>query len=359
MMNDECVKHANYSSFIIYHSKDMKDFQDIEKKFFRENRPYWALFDAKGKRKSCTSEQIMKMAGEERVKESFKFLETVLEDEGDGVYKIQMRTSENAGKGQIEDIFQYGDEVEPIQTHRGGDRAERSGGGGKVAGIGALGSIAGIEMIMGLTNAGRTEADRLREEKHTLQMELLESRFKIGNLEAQVAAPAAVDSSWSEFIKGVVQDNSELLLDRILPEGKGERTRIAAVKSKKPIIAPPKRETVVKKATNTEGSPKSNAQARLTAVFENMSQYFPDENPVDVLERLDPIFEDLTALFPDDNPLDVIEVVLELAHSKTGKTMVVPIINQKLAKRAAALEAVNDEDDEDDEDDEEGDGDDE
>ena len=88
-----------------------------------------------------------------------------------------------------------------------------------------------------------------------------------------------------------------------------------------------------------------------------MSQYFPDENPVDVLERLDPIFEDLTALFPDDNPLDVIEVVLELAHSKTGKTMVVPIINQKLAKRAADLEAEGN--DGDDEDDEEGDGDDE
>jgi hypothetical protein len=333
----------------------MKDFQDIERIFTREKRPYWTLHDAKGKRRSNTPLHIMKMTDEkERLTESFNYLSTVLEDEGDGVYKIFLRTSESANKGQVEQEFLYGEDVEPVQSHRGGDRAERSSGGGKVAGIGALGSIAGLEMIMGITNAGRAEADRLREEKQQLQMDLLESKFKIGNLEAQVAAPAATDNSWSEFIKGVVQDNSELLLDRILPEGKGERTRIAALKSRKPIIVPPKREKTEKKAAHTEESTKSTARARLTAVFENMAQYFPDENPVDVLERLDPIFEDLTALFPDDNPLDVIEVVLELAHSKTGKSMVVPIIEKKLAERAKASEAEDD----DDEDDTEGDDDD-
>jgi hypothetical protein len=330
----------------------MKDFQYIQKVFDREKRPFWALHNAKGKRLSCTSDDIMKMSDKEaQLTESFNFLETVLEDEGDGVYKIFLRTSENAGKNQIEQIFQYGEDVEPIHTaSRGGDRAERSNGGGKVAGIGALGSIAGLEMIMGLTNAGRTEADRLREEKHTLQLELLESKFKIGNLEAQVAAPAAVDNSWSEFIKGVVQDNSELLLDRILPESKGERTRIAALKSRKPIIVPTKREKTAKKVAPTEGSSKATAQARLTAVFENMATYFPDDNPVDVLERLEPIFEDLNDLFPYDNPLDVIEVVLELARSKMGKSMVMPIISEKLAKRAEAMEAEGDDEEGDDDD---------
>jgi hypothetical protein len=341
----------------------MKDFQDIERVYLREKRPYWALHNAKGKRVSCTSDDIMKMTDKEaRLSESFKFLETVLDDEGDGVYKIYLRTSENAGKGQIEQVFQYGEDVEPIPTTtRSNDRAREP----KAAGLGALGSIGGLEFIMGLTNQGRSEADRLREEKHELQIKNLKYEMTIAGLEAQVNAPAASDNGWSDIIKGVVQEHSDLILDRFLPEAEG-RTKIAALKSKRPIEVPKKKaktamtqrdgDASAKKGADTEGG-KTENQKRLLVVFENLAQTFPDDNPIVTLERLPEVFADIDDLFPDEDPITVIEVALEMMRSKQGKAMIVPMVQSKLKKLARLAEAEDDNDDDDD-DDEEGDGDD-
>lgn len=347
----------------------MKDFQDIERIFNREKRPFWVLFDAKGKRRSCTSDGIMKMSDpKERLTESFKFLEEVLEDEGDGVYKIQLRTSENAGKQQIENTFQYGEYVEPVTVSRGVERTERKASGG--GSIGALGSIGGLEFITGLMQNGRSEADRLRDEKNELKLELMEKKFQIAGLEAQVNAPAATESGWGDIIKGVFQDHSMDILDRIFPEER--TTAIATLRSRRRITVDeptPKREKRTEKRTEkrnviarneatqrdaptatAKDVPKSgksdkSPQARFTAAFQKMEVHFPDENPIDVLEALNPIFDDVAELFPDDNPLDVLEIVLKMARSKMGKTMIVPMVQKELDK--LALEKSIDDENED------------
>ena len=352
----------------------MKDFNDIERIFNREKRAFWVLYDAKGKRRSCTPDSIMKMSdAKERLAESFKFLEEVLEDEGDGVYKIQLRTSENAGKQQIENTFQYGEYVEPVAPV---SRTERSAPAKPAnQGIAGLNSIAGFEFINGLMQNGRSEADRLRDEKNELKLELMEKKFQIAGLEAQVNAPPQTDNGWNDIIKGVFQDHSDIIIDRLLPEG-DKTTKIATLRSRRPIEVekprkkqPQNQETKrdAPRATATEGvktkETKETAktpQARMTAIFEDMAAHFPDDNPLDVLERLDPIFDDVTDLFPDDDPLDVLTVVLKMARSKMGKTMIVPMVQKELNRLAEQRDADADQgDDEDDyDDDEEGDGDD-
>ena len=348
----------------------MKDFQDIERIFNREKRAFWVLFDAKGKRRSCTSDSIMKMSdAKERLTESFNFLQEVLEDEGDGVYKIQLRTSENAGKQQIENTFQYGEYAEPVtavtRTERGAERKPAN------QGIAGLNSIAGFEFINGLMQNGRGEADRLRDEKHELKLELLERKFEIAGLQAQVNAPVATDDGWGDIIKGIAKENFMDIFERLVPEEK--TTALAALRSRQPIkVNEPRKKPVQKqetkrdapRATNTDvsktketnGAPQS-PQVRMTAIFENMAAHFPDDNPLDVLERLDPIFDNVTDLFPDDDPLDVLEMVLKMARSKMGKTMIVPMVQKELDKLAE--QRGDAEEDNDYEDDEEGDGDDE
>jgi hypothetical protein len=274
----------------------MKTFADIEKIFYREKRPYYVVKDSRGARKSTTPSDIMDIADEEqRLKDSYEFLTEAVADFEDGKYKILLRTSENAGKGELSYDFQIGDST-PSVSRQSKDTPS----------IGGF-SIAGLETIMGLVNGGRSEADRLRDEKHDLKLQLVQKDFEIQNLKnAQIGSTGT--ESWSDVIKGVVKEYFPDILDKYAPQ----KTEVSSVRGKDPV--PP---NAGKKQKET---PKDETK---TAEGQELTQ---DE----VKDKLTVIFERTATLFEGYNPILVLEVVLEMSEKNP---LVISKVKRELAKR--------------------------
>jgi hypothetical protein len=276
----------------------MKTFADIEKIFFREKRPYYVVKDSRGARKSTTPSDIMEGADpEQRLKESFEFLTEAVQDFDDGKYKLLLRTSESAGKGELSYDFQIGDAA---------NSKSESTKTGSISGF----NIAGLDTIMGLINGGRSEADRLREEKADLKLELVKKEFEIERLKEN-AAVSGVGESWGDVIKGVVKEYFPDILDKYAPA----KTEVASIRGSKAVPADagktPKKETKTEKveldgASSGEKITQQEAKERLTAIFERTE-----------------------ILFPDYNPLVTIEVVLDMAEKNE---FVVRKVNNQLKK---------------------------
>jgi hypothetical protein len=279
----------------------MKTFADIEKIFFREKRPYFVVKDSRGARKSTTPSSIMDITDDTvRLKDSYDFLAEAVADFDDGKYKLLLRTSENAGKGELSYDFQIGD----------ASTATSSKGQGTGATIGGF-NISGLETIMGLVNGGQSEANRLREEKADLKLELLRKDFEIEKLKETTAVSGAGES-WSDVLKGIAKEYFPDILDKYTPA----KTEVSSVRGSKPV--PPDAGKKPKNSATTD-----RAELDKEGTEQKMSQK-------EVQERLTAIFERTAKMVEGYNPLIVIEVVIDMAEKND---FVIKKLKKELAKK--------------------------
>lgn len=284
----------------------MKSAEELESWFLRHaDYKYWVVYEGtkgRGRRKGYVKANVKDIT--EAYNDFLDFVET---DLSDGEYTVCLRTNDKAVKTEV---------MEPFIVGEGTTTNSRNSEKRESAGIGNLGSINGLQFIAGLMTQQNPEINRLRDENTRLQLELLEKKFEIKNLEKEVeVAGINTNESWSDIIKGVVKDYFPDMLERFAPERAETAAHVQSLRGKKPVprqnIDSDSESESSNEAENSESEPKQPQDKQAYA------------------QRLGKVLQQTATEFSTKDPVLVIEIVLEmLQKSPFGATVKTSILSE-------------------------------
>lgn len=265
----------------------MLTWDNFKQIFEHGRRPYWWLFQGKGK-----TNLIGNNSENENMVESWDNLSQLVELYGPGTYTVETRTSANAGRGNTQHTFYFGDEMPQAQAAGIAGTVARSAAPDHCAAF-----VKGIDMRYWLDKAD-AQNDRIRK----LELELMEQRNRNERLKDQMKLQERPDVM--ERILGVVEKQPQILSHITGMFAGGQvPTAIGNLKAQKPIPPPVDPEEEEYDDEEYEEEYEDNAPANVAAAPRNFSldravtdcyrliKALPEQNINDLLTKLATIAE--------------------------------------------------------------------
>ena len=201
----------------VQHPSIMLTWESFKSVFEHGKRPYWWLYQGKDE-----TRLIGNNSDNENMVDSWESLSQLVDLYGPGVYTVEARTSANAGRGNTQHTFCFGDE--PAQAAGIAGTGARSASPDHSAAF-----VKGIDMRYWLDKAD-AQNDRIRK----LELELMEARNRNERLKDEIRFAEKPDLT--ERILGVVEKQPQILshITGMFAGGMAP-TAIGNLKANKPI----------------------------------------------------------------------------------------------------------------------------
>lgn len=174
----------------------MLAYENFRQIFEHSKRAYWWLYQGRTKQEG---KLIGSNIDNENYVESWDALAFLIEQYGDGVYTIEMRTSPNGGRGAASHTFFVGDEPTSAAAVGSVARSHLPGSGGADAAF-----TKGIDMRYWLDKCDR-QSDKIRE----LELKLIAAENENNRLREQIDNPNT--PGWADKIMGIVEKRPEII----------------------------------------------------------------------------------------------------------------------------------------------------